>query len=97
MPSERIVIDVRARRGSWEPRRHALGQGGIDDVALSDAVVERLRPLRPKVIRLFVQEYYRTYPDRFETLDRAVDSIVRAGATPLLSLCMKPKELHLLC
>ena len=49
------------------------------------------------MIRLFVQEYFDLLPERdryhFETLDRNVDMIIRAGATPLMCICFKPQVL----
>ena len=53
--------------------------------------------LRPRLIRLFVQEYFQLLParghDHFETLDRSVDTILKTGAKPLMCLCMKPRVL----
>ncbi len=53
--------------------------------------------LRPRLIRLFVQEYFRLLPERgryhFETLDRSVDTILQSGAKPLMCLCFKPGPL----
>ncbi len=90
----RIVLKTGTVKERWDVRRHALGQGGIDDIPLSEPVIERLRNLKPRLIRLFVQEYYRMYPRRFGTLERAVDAILATGAKPLLSLCMRPKALY---
>jgi len=75
----------------------ALGQGGLSEYPMWDDRVAEIRALHPRVIRLFVQEYFDLLPERggyhFETLDQSVDLIVRAGATPLLSIAFKPKAL----
>lgn len=72
----------------------ALGQGGLSDEPMWESRVAEVRALRPKVIRLFVQEYFQPLPargrDHFETLDRSVDTILKAGARPLMCLCFKP-------
>ena len=62
-----------------------------------DGRLFEIRALRPRLIRLFVQEYFDVMPDRgryrFDTLDRAVDVILKAGAKPLLCIVLKPKLL----
>ncbi len=53
--------------------------------------------LRPRLIRLFIQEYFQLLPERgrdhFETLDRSVETILKTGAKPLMCLCFKPRVL----
>jgi hypothetical protein len=56
-----------------------------------------IRTLRPRVVRLFVQEYFDLLPQpgkyHFATLDASVDAILKTGATPLLCIVFKPKVL----
>lgn len=77
--------------------RIALGQGGLSEYPMWDDRVAEIRALHPRIIRLFVQEYFDLLPERggyhFDTLDRSVDLIVRTGAKPLLSIAFKPKAL----
>ena len=72
----------------------ALGQGGLSDEPMWDSRVAEVRSLKPRLIRLFVQEYFQLLPsrgrDHFDTLDRSVDTILKAGAKPLMCLCFKP-------
>ncbi len=75
----------------------ALGQGGLSaDPMWQDRVAE-IRALRPRLIRLFVQEYFDLLPARgqyhFDALDSSVDLILRTGATPLMSINFKPRVL----
>jgi hypothetical protein len=90
-----IHIDGSAGGEPVRIRDHCLGQGGVDDVPFSPAVVDRLVELRPPLIRMFIQEFFRMMESpgvyHWQTVDRAVESIVATGATPLLALCMKPK------
>lgn len=75
----------------------ALGQGGLSEYPMWDDRLAEIRALHPRIIRLFVQEYFDLMPENggyhFNTLDQSVDLIVRAGAKPLLSIAFKPKAL----
>jgi hypothetical protein len=75
----------------------ALGQGGLSDEPMWESRVAEVRALRPRLIRLFVQEYFDLLPAHgryhFETLDRSVDTIRKTGAEPLMCICFKPRVL----
>jgi hypothetical protein len=75
----------------------ALGQGGLSEYPMWDDRVAEIRALHPRLIRLFVQEYFDLLPKprvyHFDTLDQSVDLITRTGAKPLLSIAFKPKLL----
>ncbi len=75
----------------------ALGQGGLSADPIWDSRAAEIRALHPRIIRLFVQEYFNLLPARgkynFETLDQSVDLIRRTGATPLLAIAIKPAVL----
>ncbi len=75
----------------------ALGQGGLSDEPMWDGRIAEVRALRPAIIRLFIQEYFRLLPERgkyqFDTLDRSVSTILRTGAKPLMCICFKPRVL----
>ena len=75
----------------------ALGQGGLSDDPMWTDRVPEIRALRPKLIRLFVQEYFDLLPKNgrfhFETLDRSVENILATGAKPLMCICFKPSSL----
>src|SRR5690242_11522077 len=92
-----VKVSFGQRLGPMEMDRMALGQGGLSDEPMWDARVAEVRALRPRIIRLFIQEYFRPLPERgrdhFETLDRSVDAILKAGATPLMCICFKPRVL----
>lgn len=74
-----------------------VGQGGLSDEPMWDNRVAEVRALKPRLIRLFVQEYFDLLPERgrfhFDTLDRSVDTILKTGAEPLMCLCFKPRAL----
>jgi len=92
-----LTIDFSKDLGPMKIDRFSLGQGGFSsDSMFADRTTE-IRALKPRVIRLFVQDYFDLLPApgkyHFATLDASVDAILKAGATPLLSIVFKPKVL----
>src|SRR5215469_15316815 len=89
-----VKVSFAERLGPMEIDRMALGQGGLSDEPMWDRRIAEVRALRPWIIRLFIQEYFHLLPargrDHFETLDRSVDAILKAGAKPLMCICFKP-------
>ena len=83
--------------GPMEMDHISLGQGGLSPDPIWDNRVAEVRALHPRLIRLFVQEYFDLLPEdgryHFDTLDQSVDEIVRAGAVPLMCITIKPKVL----
>jgi hypothetical protein len=92
-----VSIDFSSRLGPLNMERMALGQGGLSEENMLANRVTEIRALRPRMIRLFVSEYYDLFPKagtyQFKTLDRIVSSILQTGAKPLMALCMKPTVL----
>ena len=88
---------LKERQGPLEIDKFALGQGGLSEEPMWDDRVAEIRALSPRIIRLFIQEYFDLLPARdryyFETLDRSVDTILKTGAKPLMCICFKPKIL----
>ena len=68
----------------------SLGQGGLSDDSIWGDRIPEIRALHPRLIRLFIQEYFDVMPDRdhfnWTKLDQAVDTITSAGATPLMNI-----------
>jgi xylan 1,4-beta-xylosidase len=92
-----MQLDLNKRTGELEIDRFALGQGGLsEDPMWADRAAE-IRALRPRLIRLFIQEYFDLLPERgryhFKTLDQSVDLINSTGATPVMCIAFKPKVL----
>jgi len=90
-------LNLNERLELLEIDRFALGQGGLsEDPMWADRAAE-IRALRPRLIRLFIQEYFDLLPERgryhFKILDQSVDLITGAGATPLMCIAFKPKLL----
>ena len=83
--------------GPMRMEQMGLGQGGLSAEPMWANRVPEIRALRPKLIRLFIQEYFDLLPEKgrfqFEKLDRSVDVILATGAKPLMCICFKPRLL----
>src|SRR5262249_40393202 len=59
--------------------------------------IPEIRSLHPRLIRLFLQEYFDVYPRKgvyyWEKLDASVKAILQTGAQPLMCVAIKPKLL----
>jgi hypothetical protein len=90
-----VKVSYTERLGPLEIDRMALGQGGLSEEPMWDSRVAEIRALRPKVIRLFIQEYFDLLPElgryHFTTLDRSIETIRKTGAEPLMCICFKPR------
>jgi hypothetical protein len=93
----RITVHLDKNLGPMEMDRFALGQGGLSDEPMLAGRVAEVRALNPRLIRLFVQEYYDLLPApgryHWTTLDAAVDQILATGAKPLMCITFKPRTL----
>ncbi len=92
-----VQISFTKKTGTLDMRRISLGQGGLSEETIwGDRMVE-IRALRPRLVRLFLQEYFDLLPApgqyHFDTLDRSVDLILKTGATPLMTIAFKPHVL----
>jgi hypothetical protein len=92
-----VTVSMEDRLGPMEIDRMALGQGGLSAEPMWDDRIAEIRALRPKLIRLFIQEYFDLLPEpgqyNFHTLDQSVDTILKTGAKPLMCICFKPRVL----
>lgn len=92
-----VDIDVATDLGPLEMWRHGLGIGGINTQPIPDRVVEGTRRLRPRLIRIFIQQFFDVYPEtgRFDwsRLDRYLDALDRTGAKIVAAIAIKPGPL----
>ena len=93
-----LHLNLNATAGPLEIDRFALGQGGLSQEPMWDDRVAEIRDLHPRVIRLFIQEYFDLLPEHgryhWAKLDESVDLIRKTGATPLMNIDFKPKVLY---
>jgi xylan 1,4-beta-xylosidase len=92
-----VRVNFNERLGPLNISQMALGQGGLSHEPMWENRIPEIRALQPKIIRLFIQEYFNLLPEKgrynFESLDRSVDAIRQTGAKPLMCICFKPKLL----
>ncbi|MBN1818012.1 MAG: hypothetical protein JW828_11685 [Sedimentisphaerales bacterium] len=97
LPTAQVRVDFSKPGDPLEMDRMALGQGGLSEEPMWADRIPEIRALRPRFIRLFIQEYFDLLPEpgryHFDTLDRSVETILRTGAAPLMCICCKPKVL----
>jgi hypothetical protein len=92
-----VRIDLSKPQAPLDIDRFALGQGGLAPEPIWPDRIPEIRALRPRVIRLFIQEYFDVLPAvgkyDWSKLDQSVDTILKTGATPLMCIAIKPKVL----
>jgi len=92
-----VMVFLEERLGPLEIDCMALGQGGLSAEPMWENRIAEIRALRPRLIRLFIQEYFDLLPQpgryHFDTLDRSVNTILKADAKPLMCICFKPRVL----
>ena len=92
-----LSVDFSKPDGAWNMPALALGQGGLQSDPMIEPHIKELRQLRPKTIRLFMDEYYRVYPGHgrydWTKLDRELRAVRATGARPTLSVANKPPVL----
>ena len=96
-----MQLDLAAKTGPLEIDHMALGQGGLSEQPMWDDRVNEVRMLHPRIIRLFIQEYFDLLPKpgkyHWDTLDSNVDLIRKTGATPLMNIVTKPRSITCAC
>lgn len=92
-----VRLDFNQKLGPLEMHKMGLAQGGLSDESMFEDRIPEIRALAPELIRIFVQEYYGLLPQAgkydFSKLDRTIDAVTRTGATPLMSIDIKPHVL----
>ncbi|HZR18016.1 MAG TPA: hypothetical protein VFE51_12030 [Verrucomicrobiae bacterium] len=95
--SAQVEVDFADKLGPMAMDHMGLGQGGLSVEPMWPDRIPEIRALRPKMIRLFIQEYFALMPGagkvNFATLDRSVEMILATGARPLMCICFKPHAL----
>jgi len=93
-----VTIDVAPTGEPLELWRHSLGHGEVNWLPLPDRVVEGVRRLRPRLIRIFIQEFFQVYrgSGRFDwsRLDPYMEAMAATGAKVVAAITIKPKALY---
>src|SRR5437763_3837506 len=97
LPQSAVTIDAGQTQGPLELWRHTFGHGGINPHPFPERVIEGVRRLQPRLIRLFLQEFFHIYPEhgRFDwsRLDPYMDAAALTGAKVVAAITFKPPVL----
>ncbi len=94
------VVDIQAGSvvGPLEGWRHTFGLGGINTLPIPAKVREGIARCRPRLVRIFIQEFFQVYPEHgrfnWSKLDAYMDALDKLGAKIVAALCIKPKPLY---
>jgi len=93
-----VHVDAAPSGEPLELWRHALGLGGVNSLPLPERVVEGVHSLGPRLIRIFIQEFFQVYggSGRFDwsRLDPYMDALAATGAKIAAAITIKPRALY---
>lgn len=93
-----VVVEPQVDLGPLELWRHSVGHGGISPQPVPERVAQGMAVLRPRWLRIFIQEFFRIYPDhgRFDwsRLDPYMDRLASTGAKIVAAITIKPPPLY---
>jgi len=97
LPREEIVINAATNLGRFEWWRHGVGHGAVNSTPLPPRIIEGTAKLKPRLIRIFLQEYFAIYPDHgvfdWSRLDPYMAALAATGAKVLATINFKPPVL----
>ena len=98
MLRHKLIIDWEEDLGPVDLRNHSTGIGGIHSMPAPLPVVEAIAGLKPRLIRIFLQEFFYIYPDHgvfdWSKMDAYMDAVHAMGADIMATICIKPKVLY---
>jgi len=98
MPRRVLNVDWAKDAGPLDMRYHSMGIGGISSLPPSAKIVDKMALLKPRFIRIFLQEYFYIYPKHgvydWSRLDPYMDAVHAMGGDIMASICIKPKVLY---
>ena len=90
----KIEIDPHSDAGPLALWRQSIGHGGINAQPLPENVILGTAKLRPRWIRIFIQEFFNVYPSHgrcdWRKLDPYMDALAGTGANVVAAITIKP-------
>ncbi len=97
LPRREITVDAPHPVGPLETWRHTVGIGGVNSDPLPSPVTDQIRLLRPRLVRIFIQEFFGLRPppeaSDWTKLDAYMTSVGDLGGHVVAALTMKPPAL----
>jgi xylan 1,4-beta-xylosidase len=97
LPIVKVNVDAAAELGPFEPWRYSVGQGGVSPDPWPPRLIEAIARLKPRLVRVFIQEYFTIYPDHntfdWTKLDAFMAALAATGAKVVAAITIKPKVL----
>jgi hypothetical protein len=97
LPRSSVSIDAAAVTGPYEWWRHSMGQGFVSAEPLPDKIGDQLAALRPRYMRVSIQEFLAVSPapERYDwsRIDAYLEAFTRTGAQLIVSFNLKPRWL----
>jgi hypothetical protein len=97
-PIAKVTVDATPTGRPLELWRHALGHGGVNSLPLPDRVVEGVRRLGPRLVRIFIQEFFHVYAGSgrldWSRLDPYMAALAATGAKVVAAITIKPPALY---
>ena len=94
----KLTIDWAKDMGLLDMRNHSLGIGGVHSMPPPPSVVEGTATLKPRLIRIFIQEFFFVYPSNgvydWVKMDAYMDAVHAMGGDIMASICIKPNALY---
>ena len=98
MLRHKLIIDWDEDMGPVDLRNHSTGIGGVHSMPPPPSVIEAIAGLKPRLIRIFLQEFFYIYPDHgvfdWSKMDAYMDAVHAMGADIMATICIKPKILY---
>jgi hypothetical protein len=63
MKQQEIIVECRETLGPLSYRNHSFGIGGVNSLPIPSRVSIGVKALRPKLVRIFILEFFCIYPD----------------------------------
>ena len=94
LPRTIVNVDTQIVTGRFEAWRHTIGHGAVNSLPLPEKVIQGTSKLKPRLMRVFLQEYFDIYPAHgvfnWTKLDAYMDSFARTGTKLLATINFKP-------
>ena len=98
MLRRKLTVSWDKDEGPLDLRNHSAGIGGIHSMAPPQPVINAMAALKPRMIRIFLQEFFFIYPDHgvydWTKLDAYMAAVHAMGGDIMATICIKPKVLY---